>query len=180
MGQHDIIPQVFEKFIRQSEKLEHDQYQRHADGLLLRINRRIIAPDRKLSRHLIQRFIFANLFRHFLDVALRCRKINPEERARFFRFLVHRRFAHSNPHRLISQDSRTIRPADREDRRYRYPIPIGTLDRRHNAGVVIHAALQHDMLPDPLRSDYFMQIILHDRMAQTGCDIRLAGAGALR
>lgn len=83
MGQHYVVAKVFEKLIGKGEELEHYQYQRYTDGLLLRVNGGIIATDRELPRHLIQSLVLTDLFGHFLHVPLGSRKIKSKEGAFF-------------------------------------------------------------------------------------------------
>ena len=76
-------------------------------------------------------------------------------------------------HSFLCQQSRAIRTTDGKDRADLYAVAVCGLECRHNAGIVIHTALQYDVLPHRFRTNNFMQIVLYDGVTKACGNIRL-------
>ena len=75
-------------------------------------------------------------------------------------------------HSFLCQQSRAIRTTDGKDRADLYAVAVCGLECRHDAGIIIHTALQYDMLPDRLGADHLVQIVLHDGVTKACGNIR--------
>ena len=160
VSQDDIEAQRGKEGIRHREEFVDHQRKRHTYGLFTWVAFAGITLQKQFVRLLVEVNVLLDL-RAAVVLCILCRAVKSHKSAGCV--------AHS----FLCQQSRTIRTTDGKDRADLYAVAVCGLECRHNAGVVIDTTLQNDVLTHRFRTNHFMQIVLHDGMTKSCCNICL-------
>ena len=163
VGQDYVEPQRSKECIGHGEELVDHQHKGYAHRLFARVAFASITFQQQFVGLPVKINVFLDLCTAAVLCGL-CRAVKPDE--------LTGRIAH----RFLRQQGRAVCAADGEHRADPDPAAIGRLKSRHDAGIVIHTALQYDVLSDRFGANHFMQIVLHDGVAQSGRNICLWNA----
>ena len=158
VSQDDIEAQRGKEGIRHREELVDHQRKRHTYGLFTWVAFTGVTLQKQFVRLLVEVNILLNL-RAAAVLCILCRAVKSHKSAGCV--------AHS----FLCQQGRAVCAADGEHRADPDPAAIGRLKSRHDAGIVIHTALQYDVLSDRFGADHFVQVVLHDGVAQSGRNV---------
>ena len=159
VGQDDIEAQRGKEGIRHREEFVDHQRKRHTYSLFTWVAFAGITLQKQFVRLLVEVNVLLDL-RAAAVVCGLCRAVKSHKSAGCV--------AHS----FLCQQSRAIRTTDGKDRADLYAVAISGLECRHNAGVIIDATLQNDVLPHRFRTNNFMQIVLYDGVTKACGNIR--------
>ena len=160
VSQDDIEAQRGKEGICHREEFVDHQRKRHTYGLFTWVTFASVTLQKQFVCLLVEVNILLNLRTAAVPCIL-CRAVKSHKSAGCV--------AHS----FLCQQSRTIRTTDGKDRADLYAVAVCGLECRHNAGVVIDTTLQNDVLTHRFRTNHFMQIVLHDGMTKSCCNICL-------
>ena len=159
VGQDYVEPQRGKECISHGEELVDHQHKGHAHRLFARVAFPRVAFQKQVVGLPVKINVSLGLGAAAVLCGL-CRAVKPDE--------LTGRIAH----RFLRQQGRAVCAADGEHRADPDPAAIGRLKSRHDAGIVIHTALQNDVLPHRFRTNNFMQIVLYDGVTKACGNIR--------
>ena len=128
VGQDDIEAQRGKEGIRHREEFVDHQRKRHTYGLFTWVAFAGITLQKQFVRLLVE----VNVLLDLRTAAVVCGLCGAVEAHKLTRCIAHR---------FLCQKSRAICAADGKDRADLYAVAVCGLERRHNAGVIIYAAL---------------------------------------
>ena len=128
VSQDDIEAQRGKEGIRHREEFVDHQRKRHTYGLFTWVAFAGITLQKQFVRPLVE----VNVLLDLRTAAVLCGLCGAVEAHKLTRCIAHR---------FLCQQSRAICAADGKDRADLYAVAISGLERRHNAGVIIYAAL---------------------------------------
>ena len=163
VGQDYVEPQRGKERICHGKEFVDHQHKGHAHRLFARVAFPRVAFQKQVVGLPVKINVSLGLGAAAVLCGL-CRAVKPDE------------LAGRIAHRFLRQQGRAVCAADGEHRADPDPAAIGRLKSRHDAWIVIHAALQYDVLSDRFGADHFVQVVLHDGVAQSGRNICLWNA----
>ena len=163
VGQDYVEPQRSKECVGHGEELVDHQHKGHAHRLFARVAFPRVAFQKQVVGLPVKINVSLGLGAAAVLCGL-CRAVKPDE--------LTGRIAHH----FLRQQGCAVCAADGEHRADPDPAAIGRLKSCHDAGIVIHTALQYDVLSDRFRADHFVQVVLHDGVAQSGRNICLWNA----